>query len=161
MRRYMITLGISLILIMAGVTLTIYEFMDFDIVDDFNSKSLSKETVVYNFKTSNVVTNIDTSFTNKANIIYDDNIAPGNIKISVNYYDDIINIESQSIRNDYYNLVKIEADGTGDFETISEVFKLTIEGLKNQEIYNYAKALRPTVKVYINKADRDIVKIRK
>jgi hypothetical protein len=36
-----------------------------------------------------------------------------------------------------------------------------IEGLKNKEIYNYDVALKPNVKVLINSADDDVVKIRR
>ena len=161
MRKYIITLTMSFFLIIFGAILTVSEVLDFNISDTFNDESFSTKTLSYDIKLDNTATEVDTDFTKTPVIIYDNTMASGSMKLTVTYYDDFIAIDKFSLTRNHNDVIYITADGNEDFRTVKKLIQLSINGLKNQEVYNYETALRPDVQIIINEADKDLVKIRK
>ncbi|MDD2203247.1 MAG: hypothetical protein PHT75_02890 [Bacilli bacterium] len=161
MKKHIFTIVISLFVIMFGFLLTITEIIDFKFVNTFNSEVVSISEKSYQFDITSPSVIIDSRNLNEVDIEYDEDIQVGTIKIKATYYDDFVIIEKiDSIENNS-DLISIVTEGVSNKRAIKKYIDLTIEGLKEKEIYNYYQALKPNLKIMINNEDADIVKIRR
>lgn len=150
----------SFIFIMLGIVFTVAEALEYSIVDDFDADTLSKKVLAYDMTLNNKVTQIDTTSC-EAFIVYDNSIKTGNIKLVITYYDELIKINEFSVKQSNNDIIYVEADETEDgLRVARELARATVEGLKQKQIYNYTEAIRPHIKVVINEADKESVKIR-
>jgi hypothetical protein len=155
MKRYFISLIVALSLIAIGSIASFYEALDFKVVDSFTNGDLSERIMTYDLKNSTNKVVIDTFFNGDASISYDDTLVPGSYRLLVTYYSDALYVDKYSTIDDDVEYIDFSVNGKGDFETFKKFVNITIDGLKNKKIYDYEKALTPSIKVYINSADKD------
>lgn len=160
MKKNIVILILSFFLIMFGMVLTVSEVVNFEVKDDFNDSTLTTMTTSYDFNLSGKSLDINTNFTKEPSVIIDNSLDKGTIKIKVTYYNELISINKFLISNENGNTLNINVEDTQDFDTVKKLIGVTLTGLRQNEVYNYANALKPTVNVYINDADKAAVKIR-
>ncbi len=160
MRRSIISLCVSIALIAVGTILCSFEFLNFKIVDNFEEANLSNKKMTYALKLNGDNNVIDTSETQDNEILYDDTLVAGNIRLEVIYYDELISIRNYTINENNENIFYIERYALDDFKAFRRIFRATIDGLKKNNIYDYPNAIKPKLKIYINESDKDFVKIR-
>jgi hypothetical protein len=161
MKKHFITLIIAFCFVIAGIITMAFETLEFSISDIFVDTNLNKRTVTYNLTKLKDKVEIIAPLNNNISIAYDNDIPAGNYKIVVTYYKDLLSIDKSNLIDDNNEIVYISVDDHSNFETFKQLIDITIEGLKNKVLYNYAMALTPEVKVYINEADKDSFDINK
>lgn len=161
MKRFIITLAIAITLISAGLILTITETFNFRLSNKFENDPFTKRTLIYNYKTSNGITKIDTAFTKKPIIKYDDTINKGNIKIVVTYYSEFLKINNDFDKKDSGNTIYINTDENGSYQAMRKLLRYNTKSIKNKIIYNYLDAFKPSVKIMINASDKYNVEIKR
>jgi hypothetical protein len=160
MKRYIINLTISFVLIVFGIILSIFELLDFSIKDRFDDQTLSSKTGSYDFIINKELIEIDTSAIGKSDIIYNNNITPGSLKVEVTYYNNLLEIDKFSLVRNDREIVYFALDKVDDFNTAKKLIKITLDGLKKKTLYNYAEAVLPEIRIYINKVDSDSIMVR-
>lgn len=160
MRKYVASLIISFFLVMFGIFLTISEVLNFKIVDKFDNNVLAKYTKTYDIEIAKPKIEINASQTNEPTVVYDNTLEKGKMKLVVTYYNEIMDIDKYVLVNDDTDVLYVDIDEIEEFRTVKKLIEVTIEGLKEDTIYNYEKAIRPDLNVIINEADKDVVKIR-
>lgn len=160
MRRAIISLCISLVLIAIGTILCSFEFLKFDIVDSFDKANLTTKKMTYDLKLNGNNNLIDTLETQDNEIIYDNTLEVGNLRLEVTYYNELISVRNFTINEDGKNIFYIERYAYDDFNAFRKIFDVTIDGLKENNIFNYVEATKPKLKIYINEVDKEFVKIR-
>lgn len=161
MKKYVFFIVMSLFLIIFGFVLTLTEIIDFKIADSFNDKTVSKKEMHYQLEITSPSVVIDSTGLNKVDIIYDDDVKAGTIEIGVTYYNDLVKIEKYNLTDNNSDVISIVTEGIFNKKSAKEFFEVTIEGLKDKEVYDYYSALKPNLKILVNSADEDIVKIRR
>ncbi len=156
MKRYIISFIVAFIFITFGIILSVTELFEFDIVDEFSDGNLATETKTYDLDINSSEVNISSSYSNNMKITKDDIMEEGKYTLKVTYYDDLFYINKSSEKFNDIEYIYIEEDVIGnDFRFFKKVLKETYKGLKNKKIYNYYKAMSPSVEVIINEKDFD------
>jgi hypothetical protein len=155
MKKYFISLIVGLCFIVCGALISFYEALDFRVVDKFVNDNFSEKTITYDLKNTNDLVIINTPFISNTSIEYDNTIPSGNYRITIKYYNEILDIDKYSEVEDKTEYVNIDMDSREDFDNLKKLINVTIDGLRDKKVYNYSKALSPTIKVYINASDKD------
>jgi hypothetical protein len=161
MRKNIVILTLSFFLIIFGCVITVSEVVDYEVKDNFDDGTLTLMTNTYDLTLNNNTLDITTTFTEEPSIIYDNSMDKGDVKIKVTYYNELMNIDKFVITKTSGDTANISTDDTNNFDAVKKMISVTLNGLRHKEVYNYVSALKPTVKVFINEADKDAVKIRK
>jgi hypothetical protein len=157
MKKYFISLIVAFSLIIIGGIASFYEALDFKVVNHFTDSDFSERTMTYDLKSNTNKVVINTFFKGDASISYDNTITPGNYKILITYYSEVLYIDKYSTIENNIEYIDFDITGKEDFDTFKKFINITIDGLKNKNIYNYENALAPSIKVYINETDRNKV----
>lgn len=160
MTKNIVVLTLSFFLIIFGAVLTVSEVVDYDVKDNFDEGTLTTMTTTYDLTLKNDKLDVDTYFTLEPSIVYDNSIDKGTVKIKVTYYNELMSIDKVMITRTRGDIIDIRVNDTNNFDSVKKIVSLTLNGLRNKEVYNYVNALKPTVVVFINEADKDAVKIR-
>lgn len=163
MKKQIIIYIVSFILIMAGSIWTAFEVFDYKLTNKFTKNELTTKTVSYETSINKARVFVKTDCYRKIKLIKSDLIPVGTVKINVTYFNQLFSVNySSNISNREqtlllsFNRIRNEEN----FNNIRMIINITIDGLKNKTIYNYAKALRPSIEVLANSSDINTVKIR-
>lgn len=159
MKKHLISLIVGCIFFGIGITMTILNVFDYDYINSFSDSKIKQSTLIFNdtINNKNFFVAADAS---KANLVTDDKLAAGNIKIVVKYYGDFTRAIKRIEETPNYKLFKIDIDfNINNFEQTKKLFNVTIDALKDKKIYNYSALLKSDVTVYCNSADSNYVKI--
>lgn len=159
MKRYFIAFTLAFFLITFGIFLTAIEISNFKIIDELTNTSLEVKTSTYDLNLTKDTTRILISPYKKPVINYTNDIEQGKIKIVINYFNELVKVKKLTTTNDDNEIIYILADNKNNLSAGQKIVKMTIDGLKDKQIYNYKKGLLPNVQVFINENDKDIVKV--
>lgn len=164
MKKHIIILVIAFLLIIAGSIWTFYEVFDYKLTSDFKNNVFTTKTVNFETSINKAKVFVSTNRFGKIKITKNDEIIAGTIKIKVTYFNQLFNVNYSSMidKNEQSLLLTFNhADEEEVFNNFRRIIDITIDGLKNKVIYNYKKALRPTIEIFVNSNDLNVVKIGK
>lgn len=159
MKKHFVTMTISFICIILGIIITVYEGMNFTIMDDFTDSGIHTKTISYDVKVEPGIIEIHSTFTKEPTIAFDNDLSANDVKIDITYYDRFMNISNSNYSSSDNNAIFINAYSKDSYETIKKYVLLTFDGLKKDILYNYEQALRPDIKITINEINKDDIKI--
>ena len=160
MKKNIILIFIAFCLMALGINLMVYEIMDFDIAKNFKDGAFTKKVCTYEFKKVKKDVEIIVANDRNAYIQFDNSLEKDNYKIVVTYYKDFFKIDKLFTTRDDTEQIYIKYSNKKDLKNIKKVIGVTIDGIKNKEVYDYHNAFSPVVKVYINEENKDDFRIR-
>jgi len=164
MKKHIIVFIVSIVLIMAGSIWTVYEVFDYKLASNFKDSAFTTKTVSFETSITKAKVLVNANHYGKINIIKNDTIITGTVKIEVTYFNQLFNVNYSSRIDDNNQSLLLtfnHADEEENFNNFRRILDVTIDGLKNKTIYNYGKAFRPTIEVFVNSSDLNVVKIGK
>ena len=164
MKKHIIIFIVSIVLIMAGSIWTIYEVFDYKLANNFKEDAFTTKTVSFEASITKAKVFVHADRYGKINITKNDEISIGTVKIEVTYFNQLFNVNYSSMIDDNNQSLLLSfnhVDEEENFNNFKRILDVTIDGLKNKTIYNYGKAFRPTINVFVNSSDLNVVKMGK
>ena len=164
MKKHIIIFVISIVLIIAGSIWTVYEVFDYKLASNFKDNAFTTKTVTFETSITKAKVIVKTGHYGEIKITKNDTIVTGTVKIEVTYFNQLFNVNYSSRIDDNNQSLLLtfnNADEEENFNNFRRILDITIDGLKNKTIYNYEKAFRPTIEVFVNSSDLNVVKIGK
>jgi hypothetical protein len=156
MKKYIISFIVAFLFITFGIVLSITELFEFDITDKFSQGNLSTKVKMYNLDITSSEINISSSYSSNMIITKDNTMQEGKYTLKVTYYDDLFDISKSNEKFNNVEYVYLDEDiVNNDFSFYKKVLKETLKGLKDKKIYNYYKAMSPSVEIILNEKDFD------
>ena len=145
---------VGTVFLVFGGILVVDTVTRFNYYDSLPNNSFEQKTVVYN-EQINHDTYIHTEY-GKKEIIVNNDLADGEIKIEVIHYNDLTKVRKVNYYYDNNNTINISIDYIG--MNRRNLFDLVINDLKNERVYNYSYFFKGDMKIYANEKTVDLIK---
>ena len=148
---------IGTVLIVIGGLVFFEEALSFDYNNLAPETKFTKETITYEEKI-NKNTEINVNFGSK-NYIRDNDLEDNKIVIEVTYYRDLVDTEKINYNAGRKIVIDIDHKNYGNqYKNNKEMYKIIINNLKDNEIYNYSKLFETDVTIYANNKTMNLIK---
>lgn len=152
MKKNLIAFLISIILIGIGISISIFEFMDFQYINEVPINDYTKTIKKYEIVPESSAIKINLN--NQSNVRIEENNNIDNIIIEITYYDEESGLIYNNTGNEY-NISFANKSING-----SKIINNIIEDLKQQKIYNYSKLGYREVIIYTNSQHRNLINLK-
>ncbi len=152
MKKNLIAFLISIILIGIGISISIFEFMDFQYINEVPINDYTKTIKKYEIVPESSAIKINLN--NQSNVRIEENNNIDNIIIEITYYDEESGLIYNNTGNEY-NISFVNKSING-----SKIINNIIEDLKQQKIYNYSKLGYREVIIYTNSQHRNLINLK-
>lgn len=152
MKKRLLIFLISIMLIGIGTAVSIFEFMDYEYINDISSKTYAKKVERYEIIPNSTVLKMNFYYQSSVKIIEDNTLE--NIIMEITYYDEKNELIYDNRENNYN--ISFKYKNINDKKIINNI----IDDLKNKKVYNYSKLAFAEVVIYANKANKNLIEIR-
>lgn len=152
MKKNLIAFLISIILIGIGISVSIFEFMDFEYINEAPTYNYSKTVQKYEITPNSSVIKMDFNYQSNVKIVENNNI--DNIIVEITYYNEESELVYNNIGNEYD--IRFRNKNNNDKKILNNI----IEDLKHKKVYNYSKLAYGEVVVYTNKGYKNLINIK-